>query len=219
MEIKKILSIIIYLILIISCKPKEEYSYYVSKENYSELYTLPKEEVTNVKWNIYKYKDTLYLGSDYFQKRIDEKSEKRIINEKKGIYLHKYVGKQNVSTLIDEDSYKELIKDLLYVDDNNVYVFPKGNGCYLCLWTLDLDIKEIKIFGNTYIKDNKKVYCLINGKEIKSVNAIKFNTYTTDNKIIFGYDDKNFYHSCEQIKKEDLKYFGILEKDIVLSNK
>lgn len=81
MEIKKVLSIC--LISIVSCQYQDEHRFYTSQIGSSEFSIIPKEEVSNIKLNIYKYKDTLYLGSDYFQKRIDEKLEFKIINEKK----------------------------------------------------------------------------------------------------------------------------------------
>ena len=130
--LKAILSI--FFVFLVSCSPKNKKEYYVSRNGSTEPTVISDKEVTHLKLNIYKYKDTLYLGSDYFQKRAGGESEYTMINEKIGVYLHKYAGAQSVHSLIDEASYKEIIKDLLYSDKRNVYVFPKGNGCYLCFW-------------------------------------------------------------------------------------
>lgn len=210
--LKAILSI--YFVFLVSCNPKGKKEYYVSRNGSTEPIAISDKEVTHLKLNIYKYKETLYLGSNYFQKRAGGESEYTMINEKIGVYLHKYAGAQSVHSLIDKASYKEIIKDLLYSDKRNVYVFPKGNGCYLCFWTLDLNPKEIQVLENTYVKDSRKVYCLIDGKEIEMADAVKFNTYITEKKYILGYDDENIYHSCEVIEKDSLKqYFDISEKE------
>ena len=121
--LKAILSI--FFVFLVSCSPKNKKEYYVSRNGSTEPTVISDKEVTHLKLNIYKYKDTLYLGGE---------SEYTMINEKIGVYLHKYAGAQSVHSLIDEASYKEIIKDLLYSDKRNVYVFPKGNGCYLCFW-------------------------------------------------------------------------------------
>jgi hypothetical protein len=124
-----------------------------------------------------------------------------------------------VNSVIDINTYKEIEKNILYQDKDNIYynlTSKKSNYPY-CI--LDLKASESKIFPGGYIKDNSTVYsyggviCI----KMDSINADKFDVIkvrnlNNDSVLYIGTDNESIYWNESKITKQHVKDLPIQEK-------
>ena len=170
------------------------YYKYASLESDS-IILFDNSNVQLLKENLYICDDTLYLGVDFFEDKLNEKSN-AIKSKKKGILLFNTI---HYHLSIDTSSYTFLIKDWIAMDFNQVIAFPKGNTKLPAFEVLKLNPKKLIPLAhkNTYLKDDRFVYCVPTNTYI-NVEPKDFETEIR-NGVIFGKIGKQYYYLDELI--------------------
>lgn len=176
--------------------------FFIESDDTSDPKIIPADEVSNIQNNLYSYKSTTYLGVNYSEsKPVDNKIKKM----QKGIFLYDVLLKKPIDQVVDVKSYTSLLDHVLYQDKNNIYYI--SNDAYIpSISILNLNPKNSRIVDNNneYLSDGNKIYCIRNGKEIKTDAVATFQVIEV-NGLTLGIDSTKVYSMCEAMSPKDFK--------------
>ncbi|WP_281991308.1 hypothetical protein [Aquimarina aggregata] len=176
--------------------------FFIESDDTSNPKILPANEVKNIQNNLYSYKNNTYLGVNYYESKLVDNKIKKIV---KGVFLYDAILKKPIDQIIDIKSYKPILDHTLYKDKNNIYYI--SNDAYIpSVRVLDLNSGNSKILDDTneYLSDGNKIYCIRNGKEIKTDFVSTFKVIKV-NGIPLGIDSTKVYSMCEALSPKDFK--------------
>lgn len=200
MEIKeKIMKrLLIYLVVTLTtisflfCSKTDCNQFYIGKFGKNEdPEKIDKHNVSHLKDNLYKIGNELYFGINYKEKIYDKKND-AIVTKCKGIFLSNDIKE------IDSSTYKFIVQNFIAKDKNQIYFFPENYEIPSAfILKLDPDKYTILDSKNTYIKDNKYVFCIPENSYL-NVDANKFQVIELE-EIVLGTDGIYFYEYTDKI--------------------
>lgn len=193
-QIKIILALFL---LIASCGEKKvgEVYYQYTSIGSDSIVLFENSSLELVKENLYISNEGFYLGCDLFEDVISTDSNS-IMPKRKGVLLFSTL---RYNLTIDTASYTFLIPNQVAMDKDQMIVFPKGNHKLPVFDVLKLNPEKlIQLKGeNTYLKDNRFVYCLPTNTNV-DVDPKDFETEIR-NGVTFGKIGNQYYYLDEPI--------------------
>lgn len=208
----------LFLCTFISCKMTKNNTHYYNEQG-SEINV---KDLDHIKFNIYEdHNKEIYLLSEKIIRKIDEKE--KITSENIGYLLQDSIlinnEYKNIAHVVDINSYKELYKDLLYLDNKNVYYNFKSDMSSYPYGILDLNPTKVILIEGYFIKDNKNVYnyggisCMkLNNINANSFYVKKFKNVTKDDNFYLAFDDRKIFHNADELTLADLEETPISKK-------
>lgn len=180
------------------------------------------KNLKHIKFNIYEgLNKEIYLLSEKLIRKIDKKE--KITSETIGYLLQDSIlinnDYKNIANVVDINSYKELDKDLLYLDKKNVYYNFKSDMSSYPYGILDLNPSKTSLIEGYFIKDDKNVYsyggisCIrLNNINVNSFYTKKFKNSTSNDNFYLAFDDKKIFHNEDELTLADLEETPINKK-------
>lgn len=217
MENTKKIIVLLVIVLLSSCDNSENYY----NSNHKKITDL--KDLKKVKLNLVIYKNQINILSDYI---IEYGDENETINSKRqGLLLQDSIfsSKNNsyylINDILDLSTYRQIEKNILYQDKNNIYYNVTSKGSNYPYYILDLKSSESKIFPGGYIKDMNTVYSYggVICTKIDSINAENFNIIkvkdiNNDSELYLGTDNKSIYWNESKITKQYIEDLPIPKK-------